>query len=160
MILRIGVRSLYNTLFSLFFALSSPYYFMRLRRRGNWLNGFAERFGKYDTRLKQAITNRNVLWMHAVSVGEVNLCTHLIRAFEPRLPNIKNRRLDDDHHRHGRAQAQAPHHVSKIYYPLTAARGSRAPSSRFGPRRSSSSKPKSGPIFFGKLATWRFRSSW
>ena len=40
-------------------------------------------------KLKQAITNRQVLWMHAVSVGEVNICTQLIRALEPRVPNLK-----------------------------------------------------------------------
>ncbi len=27
--------------------------------------------------------------MHAVSVGEVNLCTQLIHALEPRVPNVK-----------------------------------------------------------------------
>ena len=75
-----GVRILYNILFTVCFALSSPYYFVRMRRRGNWQKGFAERFGRYDTKLKQAITNRHVLWMHAVSVGEVNVCTQLIRA--------------------------------------------------------------------------------
>ena len=84
-----GVRTLYNILFTICFVLSSPYYFVRMRRRGNWQKGFAERFGKYDTKLKQAITNRDVLWMHAVSVGEVNLSTQLIRALEPRLPNLK-----------------------------------------------------------------------
>ena len=84
-----GVRTLYNILFTVFFALSSPYYFVRMRRRGNWQKGFGERFGRYGTKLKQAITNRQVLWIHAVSVGEVNLCTQLIRALEPRLPNLK-----------------------------------------------------------------------
>ena len=75
-----GVRTLYNILFSLFFVLASPYYFVRMRRRGSWRQGFVERFGKYNTKLKQAITNRHVVWMHAVSVGEVNVCTQLIRA--------------------------------------------------------------------------------
>src|ERR1035441_6480981 len=84
-----GVRTLYNILFAICFILSSPYYFVRMRRRGNWQKGFVERFGRYDTKLKQAITNRDTLWMHAVSVGEVNVCTQLIRALEPRLPNLK-----------------------------------------------------------------------
>ena len=59
-------------------------------RRGNWLPGFLERFGRYDANLKQALTNRQVIWLHAVSVGEVNLCTQLIRALEPRMPNSKS----------------------------------------------------------------------
>ncbi len=59
---------------------------MRLMRRGDWQAGFYERFGHYDPGLKQALTNRHVLWIHAVSVGEVNLCTQLIRALEPGCP--------------------------------------------------------------------------
>ncbi|HEX7619105.1 MAG TPA: glycosyltransferase N-terminal domain-containing protein, partial [Verrucomicrobiae bacterium] len=76
-------------MFTIFFALASPYYFRRMRRRGNWRRGFRERFARYDSNLKQALTNRQVIWLHAVSVGEVNLCTQLIRALELRLPNIK-----------------------------------------------------------------------
>ena len=80
------MRTLYNILFLVFFVLSSPYYFMRMRRRGNWLAGFGERFAKYDASLKQALTNRHVIWLHAVSVGEVNLCTQLIRAWSRACP--------------------------------------------------------------------------
>ena len=31
-----GVRTLYNILFTICFILSAPYYFLRMRRRGNW----------------------------------------------------------------------------------------------------------------------------
>ena len=34
--------------------------------------------------MKQAVTNRDILWIHAVSVGEVNLATQLIAALERR----------------------------------------------------------------------------
>ena len=100
------------------FVLSSPYYFVRMRRRGNWQKGFAERFGKYDTKLKQAITNRHVLWMHAVSVGEVNVCTQLIRALEPRLPNLKIVVSTTTTTGMGELQRKLPNHISKIYYPI------------------------------------------
>jgi 3-deoxy-D-manno-octulosonic-acid transferase len=113
-----GVRTLYNILFKICFTLSSPYYFLRMRRRGNWQKGFAERFGKYDTKLKQAITNRHVLWMHAVSVGEVNLSTQLIRALEPRLPNLKIVVSTTTTTGMGELQRKLPNHISKIYYPI------------------------------------------
>jgi 3-deoxy-D-manno-octulosonic-acid transferase len=74
------MRILYNILFMVIFVLASPYYFLRMRRRGNWQNGLGQRFGRYDAKFKQAITNRHTLWMHAVSVGEVGICTQLIRA--------------------------------------------------------------------------------
>jgi 3-deoxy-D-manno-octulosonic-acid transferase len=89
-----------------------------MRRRGNWLQGFAERFGKYDTNLKQAITNRNTLWMHAVSVGEVNICTQLIRALEPRLPNLKIVVSTTTTTGMGELRRKLPNHIAKIYYPI------------------------------------------
>jgi 3-deoxy-D-manno-octulosonic-acid transferase len=112
------VRTVYNIFFTIFFVLSSPYYFVRLFRRGNWKSGFGQRFGMYDSKLKQAITNRQVLWMHAVSVGEVNLCTQIIRALEPRVPNLKIVVSTTTTTGMGELQKKLPTHVSKIYYPV------------------------------------------
>jgi 3-deoxy-D-manno-octulosonic-acid transferase len=112
------VRALYNILFVVFFALSAPYYFMRLRRRGNWLPGLAERFGRYDPDVKQALTNRHVLWLHAVSVGEVNLCTQLIRALAPRVPNVKFVVSTTTTTGMAELRRRLPAHVCKIYYPV------------------------------------------
>jgi 3-deoxy-D-manno-octulosonic-acid transferase len=117
-LVKTGVRTLYNILFSVCFVLSAPYYFVRMRRRGNWQRGFAERFGKYDTKLKQAITNRDTLWMHAVSVGEVNVCTQLIRALEPRLPNLKIVVSTTTTTGMGELRRKLPNHIAKIYYPI------------------------------------------
>ncbi len=113
-----GVRTLYNILFTVFFILASPYYFLKMYRRGNWRQGFAERFGKYNTKLKQAITNRHVIWMHAVSVGEVKVCTHLIRAIEHRLPNMKIVVSTTTSTGMEELCRALPTHVSKIYYPI------------------------------------------
>src|SRR5438105_1657141 len=82
------LRVLYNLLFTTCLLLSAPYYFAKLCRRGNWRKGFGERAGRYATRTKHALTNRHVIWLHAVSVGEVNICTQLIAALEKRLPNL------------------------------------------------------------------------
>ena len=60
-----------------------------MRRRGAWKQGFGERLGRYSTKFKQSITNRDVIWLHAVSVGEVNICVQFIKALTPRLPNLK-----------------------------------------------------------------------
>jgi 3-deoxy-D-manno-octulosonic-acid transferase len=112
------VRTLYNILFNISFVLSSPYYFWRLRRRGNWRPGFHERFGHYNAGLKQALTNRDVVWIHAVSVGEVNLCTQLIRVLEPRVPNIKFVVSTTTTTGMGELRNRLPTHISKIYYPI------------------------------------------
>jgi 3-deoxy-D-manno-octulosonic-acid transferase len=112
------MRTLYNIFFTIFFALSSPYYFRRMRRRGNWRPGFRERFARYDANLKQALTNRQVIWIHAVSVGEVNLCTQLIRALELRLPNIKFVVSTTTTTGMAELRRRLPTHISKIYYPI------------------------------------------
>jgi 3-deoxy-D-manno-octulosonic-acid transferase len=112
------VRTLYNILFNVFFFLASPYYFWRLQRRGNWRAGFGERFGHFHGGLKQALTNRHIIWIHAVSVGEVNLCTQLIRALEPRVPNAKIVVSTTTTTGMGELRKRLPTHVSKIYYPI------------------------------------------
>lgn len=112
------MRTLYNILFTFFFLLSSPYYFWRLRRRGDWQDGFFQRFGAFDTKVKQAITNRQVIWLHAVSVGEVNLCTQLIRSLEPRVPNAKIVVSTTTTTGMGELKKKLPIHISKVYYPI------------------------------------------
>jgi 3-deoxy-D-manno-octulosonic-acid transferase len=112
------VRTLYNILFTIFFILASPYYFWRMSRRGNWRAGFGERFGRYDAKLKQALTNRHILWLHAVSVGEVGVCVHLIKALEQRAPNLKFVVSTTTTTGMGDLRRRLGTHVSKIYYPV------------------------------------------
>ena len=112
------MKSLYNVLFTIFFWLSAPYYFLKMWRRGNWREGFAQRFGKYNSKVKQAITNRHVLWIHAVSVGEVNICTHLIRAVEARLPNLKIVVSTTTSTGMEELNKKLPSHIQKVYYPI------------------------------------------
>jgi 3-deoxy-D-manno-octulosonic-acid transferase len=112
------LRTTYNILFAIFFVLASPYYFWRLRRRGDWQRGFAQRFGKYDAPVKQSLTNRHILWIHAVSVGEVNLCTQLINALEPRVPNIKFVVSCTTTTGMKELQRRLPSRVTRIYYPI------------------------------------------
>ena len=112
------MRRVYNILFTIGFLLSSPYYLLRMLRRGNWQAGFAQRFGKFDSKFKQSLSNRHVLWLHAVSVGEVNLCTQLIRALEPRLPNVKMVVSTTTSTGMARLAESLPPNVGKIYYPI------------------------------------------
>jgi 3-deoxy-D-manno-octulosonic-acid transferase len=143
------VRTLYNILFLIFFALSSPYYFWRMRRRGGWRAGFGERFAIYDAVLKQALTNRHVIWIHAVSVGEVNLCTQLINALEPRVPNVKFVVSCTTTTGMAELRRRLPTRVSKIYYPVDRANLSAARSPPSIPRPSFSWRRKSGRTFSG-----------
>ncbi len=91
---------------------------MRMWRRGNWIPGFGERFGHYNMGLKQVVTNRHVIWIHAVSVGEVNLCTQLIHALEPQVPNVKIVVSTTTTTGMAELRSRLPTHISKIYYPI------------------------------------------
>ena len=112
------LRFIYNILFTIFFVLASPYYFWRMWRRGQWQTGFWQRFGVFDAKFKQSITNRHVLWLHAVSVGEVNICTQLIRALEPRMPNLKIIVSTTTTTGMGELQKKLSLHIGKFYYPV------------------------------------------
>jgi 3-deoxy-D-manno-octulosonic-acid transferase len=112
------VRTLYNILFLAGFLLSSPYYFFRMQRRGHWRQDFFQRFGKYPPHVKQFLTNSHTLWIHAVSVGEVGLCTQLIYALEPRLPNMKIVVSTTTTTGMAELRRRLPTHIGKIYYPV------------------------------------------
>ncbi len=102
--------------------LIAPFYFLKLWKRGNWREGFGQRFGKYDSRLKQRLTNRHVIWMHAVSVGEVNVCTQLIKELEPRIPNLKIVVSTTTTTGMQVLRKKVPQHIEKIYYPIDRSR--------------------------------------
>ena len=114
------MRFVYNVLFAVFFVLSLPYYVFRLWRRGNWQQGFGQRFGVYSTALKQRLLGRKVIWFHAVSVGEVNLCALLVNAL------AENQGLDGwtvvvsttTTTGMGELKRKLPSTVDKLYYPV------------------------------------------
>lgn len=112
------MRRIYNILFLIGFCLSTPFYFLKMWRRGNWQAGFAQRFGRYSSKVKQALTNRHVVWIHAVSVGEVNIATHLIDVIQRRLPNMKIVVSTTTSTGMGELQKKLPSHVEKVYYPI------------------------------------------
>jgi 3-deoxy-D-manno-octulosonic-acid transferase len=88
-----------------------------MRKRPNWATGFTQRFANYDPSIKQALTNRHTIWIHAVSVGEIGLCTRLIAALEPRVPNAKI--VVSCTTSTGMAEyRRLPNRITKIYYPL------------------------------------------
>lgn len=112
------MRRIYNLLFTILFCLSAPYYYLKMLRRGNWRSGFGQRFGRFSSKIKQALTNRHVLWLHAVSVGEVNICTQLIAALEPRAPNLTIVVSTTTSTGMGELNRKLPSHIQKIYYPI------------------------------------------
>jgi 3-deoxy-D-manno-octulosonic-acid transferase len=112
------VRLLYNLLFPLFFLLSAPYYFWKMWRRGGWQCGFGERFGRIETGKLQPLTGAKVLWLHAVSVGEVNVSLQLITALRPRLAGWKFVVSTTTSTGMGELEKKLPADVQRLYYPV------------------------------------------
>jgi 3-deoxy-D-manno-octulosonic-acid transferase len=79
---------LYSALLAIALFLTLPYWLMQMSRHGKYRAGFRERFGGVPARL--AINARNpIIWVHAVSVGEVLAVSFLIAELRSRLPHYR-----------------------------------------------------------------------
>lgn len=112
------MRALYQVLFAVFFALSAPYYFWKMWRRGGWRRGFGERFGAIAPEKLRPLADAKVLWLHAVSVGEVGVCAQLVATLRPQLPGWKFLVSTTTTTGMGEAEKQLPADVARIYYPV------------------------------------------
>ena len=78
---------LYSLVLALGMLLSLPYWLYQIARRGKYRRGFAERRGKVPPRLKSAgAGGRRVIWVHAVSVGEVLAVSGLVERMRESFP--------------------------------------------------------------------------
>jgi len=98
------------------------------------MRGFGQRFAIYDPAIKQALTNRDIIWLHAVSVGEVNLCTQLIAALEARAPNLKIVVSCTTTTGMAELRHRLPTHITKIYYPIDRRKYVRRALAQFDPK--------------------------
>jgi 3-deoxy-D-manno-octulosonic-acid transferase len=84
------ITSLYSLLYSLALALgmsaSSPYWLFQMVRHGKYRKGFAERLGQVPARLQLPGVQEPVIWVHAVSVGEVLAVAGLAEELRRRCP--------------------------------------------------------------------------
>ncbi|SVC53316.1 uncharacterized protein METZ01_LOCUS306170, partial [marine metagenome] len=112
------MRLLYNILFPVLFLISAPYYFWKLLRRGNWQRSFGERFGCHGKSLRKSLAGRRVLWLHAVSVGEANLCVQLIDSLRSELDNWAIVVSTTTTTGMSELEKKLPGEIHKIYYPV------------------------------------------
>lgn len=116
--LRPSVRFIYNAVFFLGFWLSAPFYFIKMWRRGGWRADFGQRWGRYDQALAEAVRGRPVLWLHAVSMGEVGIALPLVAALEERLPGWQMVVSTTTSTGMGELQKRLPPSAIRIYYPF------------------------------------------
>jgi 3-deoxy-D-manno-octulosonic-acid transferase len=76
----------YSALLLATLVLGAPYWIVRMATSGRYRAGLAGRLGRVPDELRAAVAGRNVIWLHAVSVGEVMAATQLIRELHAALP--------------------------------------------------------------------------
>lgn len=81
------VYLLYDLILCLSALILVPYYLVRGLRYGKTRRGIRERLGSYSRGFVDSLRGRNVIWVHAVSVGETRAVTPLIRALRERYPD-------------------------------------------------------------------------
>ena len=82
------IRFIYNLFWPIGLLFFLPGYFMKMVRRGGYREKFGQRLGIYDRELRIRLSKQRSTWLHAVSVGEVNIALKLasaLRALEPDL---------------------------------------------------------------------------
>src|ERR1700758_1239305 len=82
------VRFIYNLFWPIGLLFFLPGYFAKMVRRGGYREKFGQRLGIYDRELRHRLSKQAFTWLHAVSVGEVNVAlklAHALHALEPDL---------------------------------------------------------------------------
>jgi 3-deoxy-D-manno-octulosonic-acid transferase len=83
---------LYNALFSVAYAAMLPSFLIRMKRRGGYRQRMGDRFAKYPedvTARLSAEAERPRIWIHAVSVGEVQVAGQLMREWRAADPSVR-----------------------------------------------------------------------
>jgi 3-deoxy-D-manno-octulosonic-acid transferase len=83
------VMALYSLLLMAVLVVGAPYWLTRMylsaKGRGRYWAGLAARLGRVPAALRTAVAGRQVVWVHAVSVGEVLAATRLVAELEAAL---------------------------------------------------------------------------
>lgn len=112
------VKFIYNVVFAVLLLLLLPWLITRMLRRGHWKTHLSQRFGRFDASTRGRLAQGRRLWLHAVSVGEVNLVVRLAAALQERLPDVQLVVSTTTTTGMGELRRQLPDTVEKVYYPL------------------------------------------
>lgn len=83
---RVLVSLIYNSLLPFVLLLGFPSFLIKGIRRGGLRRNFLQRFGIFRPEVRAAISGKDPIWIHAVSVGEVFLALKMIEAIHALRP--------------------------------------------------------------------------
>jgi len=76
----------YSLALLLVLVLGAPWWLLRMATSGKYREGLGERLGRVPARIRAWLTGAPLIWIHAVSVGEVLAASRLIEDLAQRLP--------------------------------------------------------------------------
>ena len=80
----------YNVLFAIAYAAMMPFFLLRMKRRGGYKARMGDRFSKYPGDIATKLSaGPSRIWIHAVSVGEVQVAGQLMRAIRKTDPSVR-----------------------------------------------------------------------
>lgn len=110
---------LYNLIFPVLFVLYLPVFLTRLIKRGDFIEGFWERFGIFSASKKKKLKNlQKPVWIHAVSVGETVAALSFIREWSKKEPDIQFVLSTTTSTGQEIIRKHSPENVISIYCPL------------------------------------------
>jgi 3-deoxy-D-manno-octulosonic-acid transferase len=80
------ILAVYSALLAGVLVAGAPWWLARMATSGRYRAGLSGRLGKIPPGIAEAIAGRRVVWLHAVSVGEVMAATELVRELRRKLP--------------------------------------------------------------------------
>jgi 3-deoxy-D-manno-octulosonic-acid transferase len=83
------IRFIYNLLWPIGLLFFLPGYFTKMIRRGGYREKFGQRLGIYGRKLRDCLSKQRSTWLHAVSVGEVNIALKLANALRTLEPDLR-----------------------------------------------------------------------
>src|SRR5690349_3642682 len=80
---------LYSALLAVVLALGLPYWLVKMVRHGKYRAGLGQRLGRGPAGLSTKTDSRQVIWVHAVSLGEVLAVQRVVDELRRRHPDIR-----------------------------------------------------------------------
>jgi 3-deoxy-D-manno-octulosonic-acid transferase len=112
------IRFIYNLCWPLGLAFFLPGYLRKMIRRGGYREKFGQRLGIYDGEVRNRLSNHRSTWLHAVSVGEVNIALKLANALRVLEPDLHCALTTTTTTGFALARKKAPPWIEVMYTPL------------------------------------------
>ena len=112
------IRFIYNLFWPIGLLFFLPGYLGKMIRRGGYREKFWQRLGIYESEIRGRLSNERSTWLHAVSVGEVNIALKLANALRTLEPDMHCVLTTTTTTGFALARKSAPPWIEVMYTPL------------------------------------------